>query len=60
MGYRAAGRMVEAIPLYERTLADCEQVLGDDHPDTNGARGSRCLDERAETAQAHISARQPA
>jgi hypothetical protein len=26
--YRAAGRLDEAIPLCERTLADAEQVLG--------------------------------
>ena len=32
--YRAAGRLAEAIPLYERTLADRERVLGDTHPDT--------------------------
>ena len=31
-------RMAEAIPLLERTLADCERVLGADHPDTNAAR----------------------
>ena len=32
------GRMAEAIPLLERTLADSERVLGADHPDTNAAR----------------------
>jgi tetratricopeptide (TPR) repeat protein len=32
--YRAAGRMAEAIPLYERTLVDRERLLGADHPDT--------------------------
>ena len=32
--YRAAGRLEEAIPLYERTLADRERVLGDTHPST--------------------------
>ena len=29
----------QAIPLFERTLADCERVLGADHPDTL-ARGT--------------------
>ncbi len=38
MGYRAAGRTAEAIPLLERTLADCERMLGADHPDTRAAR----------------------
>ena len=28
MGYRAAGRTAEAIPLLERTLADCERGTG--------------------------------
>jgi hypothetical protein len=32
------GRMAEAIPLLERTLADSERMLGADHPDTNAAR----------------------
>jgi tetratricopeptide (TPR) repeat protein len=30
--YRAAGRVAEAIPLFERTLADREQALGQAHP----------------------------
>ena len=30
--YRAAGRLDEAIPLLERTLADRERVLGETHP----------------------------
>jgi hypothetical protein len=38
MSYRAAGRTVEAILLLERTLADCERVLGADHPYTKAAR----------------------
>jgi Tetratricopeptide repeat len=38
--YRAAGRLDQAIPLYERTLADREQVLGADHPDTLGSRNN--------------------
>ncbi|MBO4257160.1 tetratricopeptide repeat protein [Streptomyces griseorubiginosus] len=28
------GDLGQAIPLYERTLADSERVLGADHPDT--------------------------
>lgn len=38
MSYLAAGRPAKAIPLYRRTLADCERVLGADHPDTRAAR----------------------
>jgi hypothetical protein len=30
--------VAEAIPLYERTLADREQVLGGTHPDTLTSR----------------------
>jgi hypothetical protein len=32
--YGSAGRVGEAIGLYEATLADCERVLGSDHPTT--------------------------
>ena len=32
--------MAEAIPLYERTLADCERVLGPTHPDTLASRNN--------------------
>lgn len=32
------GRMAEAIPLLEQTLADSERALGADHPGTNAAR----------------------
>jgi len=38
MGYRAAGRTAEAIPLLERTLADYGRMLGADHPKTKAAR----------------------
>jgi tetratricopeptide (TPR) repeat protein len=38
--FRAAGRVGEAIPLYERTLADRLGVLGDNHPDTLVARNN--------------------
>ena len=36
--YRSAGRLREAITLYERNLADTERVLGPDHPDTLTSR----------------------
>ena len=36
--YRAAGRIPEAIALYERVLADRVEVLGDRHPDTLASR----------------------
>jgi hypothetical protein len=29
-----------ALPLYERTLADCERILGPGHPDTLASRGN--------------------
>ena len=32
--YREAGRLAEAIPLYERNLADWRRLLGPDHPST--------------------------
>jgi hypothetical protein len=32
--YQVAGRIAEAIPLHERSLADDERVLGPDHSDT--------------------------
>ena len=38
--YQAAGRLGEAIPLYEQTLADRERVLGADHPDTLTSRNN--------------------
>ena len=38
--YKAAGRLEEAIPLFERTLADRERVLGADHPDTLASRNN--------------------
>ncbi len=41
--YRAAGRTAEAIPLFERTLADRERVLGADHPDTLASRNIPAL-----------------
>ena len=38
--YREAGRLVKAIPLFERTLADREQVLGETHRDTLTSRNN--------------------
>ena len=36
--YRAAGRLTEAITLYEQVLPDRIRVLGEDHPDTLTSR----------------------
>ncbi|MGW4681292.1 tetratricopeptide repeat protein [Micromonospora taraxaci] len=38
--YQAAGRLDEAIPLYEATLTAYERVLGDEHPNTLTARNN--------------------
>ena len=38
--YESAGRLEEAIPLLERTLADAERVLGADHPQTLTSRNN--------------------
>ncbi|WKG13603.1 tetratricopeptide repeat protein (plasmid) [Nocardia sp. PE-7] len=38
--YESAGRVAEAIPLYERTLTDSERVLGEDHPNTLASRNN--------------------
>ncbi len=38
--YQDAGRLAEAIPLYERTLADRERVQGETHPDTLTSRNN--------------------
>ncbi len=32
LAYRAAGRLDQAIPLYEQTLTDCRRLLGEEHP----------------------------
>ena len=40
LGWQAAGQVGEAIPLFERTLADRERVLGADHPHTLGSRNN--------------------
>ncbi|MEV0360250.1 tetratricopeptide repeat protein [Nocardia sp. NPDC050697] len=38
--YETAGRIADAIQLYEQTLADRERVLGADHPDTLTTRNN--------------------
>ena len=38
--YYSAGRLGEAIPLFEQVLADSVRVLGDDHPDTLTSRNN--------------------
>ena len=38
--YESAGRLGEAIPLYEQVLADRVRVLGDDHPHTLTSRNN--------------------
>ena len=43
IAYRAAGRLEEAIPLYEGTLADRERVRGETHPDTLLSRSGLAL-----------------
>jgi hypothetical protein len=36
--YHTAGRMADAIAVFQRTLADCERVLGPNHPMTHTLR----------------------
>ncbi|MEV0767752.1 tetratricopeptide repeat protein, partial [Nocardia salmonicida] len=38
--YQTAGRVAEAIPLFERSLADRGRVLGEQHPDTLSSRNN--------------------
>ena len=40
LAYQDAGRLDEAIPLFERTLADSERVLGETHPSTLASRNN--------------------
>jgi tetratricopeptide (TPR) repeat protein len=47
MSYLAAGRPAKAIPLYRRTLADCERVLGVYHPYTLRSRNNLAMSYRA-------------
>jgi tetratricopeptide (TPR) repeat protein len=39
----AAGRPDKAIPLFKRTLADCERILGPDHPNTLRSRNNLAM-----------------
>ena len=57
--YRDAGRLDEAIPLFERTLADRERILGDTHPDTLTTRNNlaRCLPGRRAAGRGHPAPR---
>ena len=43
VAYQDAGRLDEAIPQYERTVADYERVLGPTHPDALAARNNLAL-----------------
>jgi tetratricopeptide (TPR) repeat protein len=47
MSYLAAGRPAKAIPLYRRTLADCDRVLGVYHPYTLRSRNNLAMGYRA-------------
>ena len=40
MAYKAAGRLAEAIPLYERNLTGIEWVLDENHPNTLTSRNN--------------------
>jgi tetratricopeptide (TPR) repeat protein len=50
--YRAAGRLDEAIPLYQQALSSAEQVLGADNPATVTIRGN-LASARGETPSAN-------
>jgi hypothetical protein len=45
--FLAAGQLDEAIRLSERTLADCERVLGAGHPLTQAMRENLAAAQRA-------------
>ncbi len=47
MSCLAAGRTAKAIRLYKRTLADCEQTLGPNHPYTFRSRNNLAMGYRA-------------
>ncbi|WP_428837849.1 tetratricopeptide repeat protein [Streptomyces thermogriseus] len=48
--YESAGDLERAIPLYETTLTQCEQVLGDTHPHTLTTRNNLARAHRAAQA----------
>ena len=56
--YLKAGRVDEAIALYEKVLADRMRVLGADHPDTLASRDNLETAMRAREA-GNVSARVP-
>ena len=45
--HESAGRLDQAIPLYEQTLADRERILGPDHPDTLTSRNNLAVAHQA-------------
>ena len=47
MDYLATGQAAVAIPLYERTLVDCQRTLGADHPNTLTLRDNLAMAYRA-------------
>ena len=47
MSYLAAGRPAKAIPLYRRTLGECERELGAYHPYTMRSRNNLAMSYRA-------------
>ncbi|HEX4398942.1 MAG TPA: tetratricopeptide repeat protein [Trebonia sp.] len=47
MSCLAAGRTAKAIRLYKKTLADCEQTLGTNHPYTFRSRNNLAMGYRA-------------
>lgn len=52
--YEAVGRIVEAVPLLERTLADYERLVGVHHPETEAVRSNLAMayQEAGRTAEA--------
>jgi hypothetical protein len=47
MHYLTSGRPAKAVPLYERTLADCKRILGASHPYTLRAGNNLAMGYRA-------------
>ena len=40
IAYESAGRLSEAVPLYQQALADAERILGRNHPQTAAFRNN--------------------
>jgi Tetratricopeptide repeat len=53
--YESAGRLDDAIRLFERTLADRERVLGGEHPHTLALRNNLAAARRRLHGQFHAS-----